>query len=200
MSSPQKQWRRGRRFEDAAHVNTAVIGRRAQFMGGGNADKNCAICTAAGVLNLALGKIMWTTSMVAQAYATSDTKEGMGSDVNEQVVNIMKFCQPMTGRTASCRGSMGHEMSIGSARTYMNGFPDGTVFAVNISGAPDGGGARICHWLAAIKRGGSIEYVDFQSDHDSRQKQAIHSDTPVLGITGATVSNAEMVVIAFPPG
>src|SRR5215212_8969040 len=122
MGKPEKQWRQGKSFEPAKHVNTAVIGRRAQFMGGGNADKNCAMCTAAGVLNLATGKDIWTTDMVAKAYATSDIKEGMGADVNDQMVNIMKFCQPMTGRTAACRGSMSREMPFDSAREYMKEF------------------------------------------------------------------------------
>ena len=199
MSSPQKQWRKGKRFEAREHVNTAVLGRRAQFMGGGNADKNCAMCTAAGVLNLAAGKNIWTTDMVAKACATSDTKEGMGDSVDDQIVGIMKFCQPMTGRPAACRGSMSHEMPIDSAREYMKDFADGTIFAINISGAPDGKTDRICHWLTAVKQGDKVEYVDFQADHASRLKQAVHSDTPVLGITGDTVSKAEMVVIAFPP-
>lgn len=164
------------------------------------ADKNCAMCSAAGVLNLRQDKNLWSTGMVAQAFATGDRKTGMGSSVDDQAQNLVNFCKPMSGAKHCYQiGAMNEEVSYASALAFMNQFPDGSVFAVNVSGSIEGDarGTRKCHWLNAVKRGGAIEFVDFQSDNMRLGNAPQTSDTPILGITQETFEAPEMVVVAF---
>ncbi len=51
-------------------------------------EKNCALCSAAGVVNLSRGKSEWSTGMVAEALGTGDCKTGAGSSVDAQTANI----------------------------------------------------------------------------------------------------------------
>jgi len=198
MSRPRPK---GIRLTPKLNVNTGQISRRAIFAGSlGEGDKNCAMCSAAGVVNLALGRDLWSTGMVAQAKGTGDHKHAMGDSVDDQIKGIINFCEPMSGRFSQTLGSMNKEVADNVALAFMKSFPDGTVFAINLSGGKASGDGRgICHWLNGVLQGGSVEYVDYQASHAARMNQTARSNVPILGITGETIDSPKMVVIAFPP-
>lgn len=173
------------------HVNTGNYRQR---------DKNCAMYSAAGVLNLRQGKNLWSTGMVSEAFGTTDMKTGMGDDVTAQVQNLVNFCKPMSGAKHCYQiGEMNKEVGFASAQAFMDQFTDGTVFAVNVSGPmkDDIKGTRKCHWLNAVKKGGVIEFIDFQGDNQGLNNASATSDTPILAITHETFKDPEMVVLAF---
>lgn len=200
MSRPRPQ---GIRLGTQQNVNQGLISRRAIFAGSlGDGDRNCAMCTAAGVVNLSMGRDLWTTAMVKEARGGGgDFKLSMGDNLDSQVKNIKDFCEPMTGRFGQVMGSAANELGFSAAIAGMKGFPDGTVFAVLLSGGKrsggDGGG--VTHWLNAVIQGGNIEYVDYQASHSARMNQTARSDTPILGITGENIENPNMIFVAFPP-
>lgn len=183
------------------NVNTGSITRRVIHTGGlGDGDKNCSLCAAAGVANLAQGNDRWTSSMVAGALGSADGRTGAGDSVDAQIATISEFGQSMTGRFPQVVGSMNHELDFNSAVAFMQQFPDGTVFAVDLDGGQASGDGRgVNHWLNAIMQNGQIEYVDYQASHAARMNQTARSNVPVVGVTGETVTNPNMIVIAFPP-
>jgi hypothetical protein len=202
-----------RDHSEKSHVNTAPMGRgnrRLQQLGGVS-DKNCALCTAAGVVNLARGTNVWTSSMVAKMLGKEESSTAMGDDHGVQAENIMKFCQPFSGTSCAVQlGTKDKPIGLGAAQTFMNDFPDGTVFAVYVCGVKEGkdkyqfgerakeSANKASHWLNAVKKDGKITYIDFQADHPNREAKPAESDVPILGITGQTVPNSdEMIVLAF---
>ncbi len=204
-------------------IDTVNTGHDRGFAGGGANEKNCALCAAAGVVNLAAGSSNWSTEMVASALGNSDNILGAGSSVDAQAANIKTFGQGLTGRTATQLGTMADEQPYATATTFMDGFPDKTVYAVCCSGPLHSGGETKCHWLNAAKLGGKIRYFDFQPMKSSRaglpgKSNAASCDVPFIGVitqmrSGATnkdmhglqqlgrmsTTNTKMVVLAFPP-
>jgi hypothetical protein len=205
----------------STHVNTATTGRGGTT-GAGTA--NCALCTAAGAVNLTYGFKVHTSGRAARMLGTSDGKLGIGSGLDEQATGIAAYVKSKTSRTPQQIGTQAAEVSYGTGTTWMQSFPDGTVFALSASGNvlhDQRPGARKCHWLNAYKNGGSLFFVDFQADRSIPTRPGMdtfaQSTVPVLGIVtqqqsdnptmmtdanqpGAFLPGAtQLVVIAFPP-
>jgi hypothetical protein len=185
-------------------------------------DRNCAACTAAGVINLINGHGSVTTGAVAKERGVADNVATMGGGTDEQAASIIAFVKNHSDRTWKKGGSGKKELPYSVALTFMESFPDHTVFAVCISGPVQG--TRRCHWLNAIKAGGTIRYFDFQSNRELNlpgNKNPATSSNPILGIetqhtirttTQTTrslhssdqagvfdVNQSSCIVIAFPP-
>lgn len=204
-------------------IDTVNTAKDRGFVGGGSNEKNCALCSAAGVVNLARGSSQWSTGMVAEAVDSADCKTGAGASVDAQAATISDFGSAMTGRKPQKRGAMNKEVSYEEAKAFMEEQPDKTVFAVCCSGTLARGGECKCHWLNAAKWGGSIRYFDFQPMKNSRaalpgKANPASSTTPFIGVitqrsVGATgrqmhspsqsgsfdTSRVKMVVLAFAP-
>jgi hypothetical protein len=202
------------------YTNTA---KSRGYAGGGSSEQNCAICTAAGAVNLCRGYSLLSTGKVAEQLHTSDSKLGMGTSVDNQVARIAEFVESKTGRHFQIAGSMDAGVPYAEAAVRMQAYPDGTVFALCVSGMLVGGTERKCHWLNALKAGGSVRYFDFQSNRTFRSgaptggRNPATSTVPIIGVVSQLttgVSNSKMhsadqpgafatgtvdcVIIAFP--
>jgi hypothetical protein len=180
------------------YTNTA---RARGYAGGGASEQNCAVCSAAGAVNLSRGRSLLSTGKVAEQLHTSDSKMGMGSSVDTQAANIAQFVQGQTGRQSEITGSMDAGLPYAEASARMQGYPDGTVFAVCVSGSLVGEAGRKCHWLNALKAGGNIRYFDFQSNRTFRSatptggQNPATSTVPIIGVVSqlsTSVTNAKM--------
>lgn len=203
------------------YTNTA---KARGYAGGGSSEQNCAVCAAAGAVNLSRGRSVLNTGKVADQLNTSDSKMGMGSSVDTQAANIAQFVESQTGRHSQITGSMDAGVAYAEATARMQGYPDGTVFAVCVSGMLVGETTgRKCHWLNALKAGGNVRYFDFQSNRTFRTttptggQNPATSTVPIIGVvsqlsTGVTNSKmhsadqpgafatgtVDCVIVAFP--
>ena len=194
----RRQKRQAIRLTDQEHVNTAA--HRA-FAGGGVSDKNCSLCATAGAINLIQGKSLWTTGMVAGALGTGDHREALGSDSDSQAAQIGKMVTALAA--AAIAGTLGKPgvnggVALTSALTWMSAFPEGTVFVLLASGSVGH------HWLNAIVRGGSVDYVDYQTDKVRRGAwnlgKVSHSDRPFHGVSETKYEDsATIYAMAFRP-
>lgn len=143
------------------HVNDIKAFKAAPWLG--DSDKNCAACTAAGAVNLTIGRSEVTSKLVAQAVNKADSEFTMGEDVDTQIKNIRKYVERKTGLRSEVTDG---EMSLADAENWMRMKPNKTVFAVFAKGIlrPSYAAARVprAHWLNAILAGGKIRYFDFQ--------------------------------------
>lgn len=138
------------------------------YYGKSDSGVNCALCTAAGAVNLDTGSVVCQTKDVADYFSKSDNKYALGGSLKGQVSKIDKFVRKMlkckSTRYVSNHGR--HGKSVLDAKSWMMKFPEETVFAVNVNGMTNGG-VNVCHWLNAKKTRGTIRYFDYQVCRDA---------------------------------
>ena len=187
-------------FTDQEHINTAA--HRA-WSGPGAADKNCALCTTAGAINLIQDRSLWTTGMIAELVGKGDNVSALGSSSVEQAAKIKEIVQAMSAaRVKAEHGGPGVGQGIGleAAMTWMAGHDPGTVFALLASGSIGH------HWLNGIVTGvGSVTFIDYQTDKVRKGQwdlgKVTSDSTPFHGVSdqrfdeGATICS-----IAFSTG
>ncbi|GLC23878.1 hypothetical protein [Roseisolibacter agri] len=167
-------------------------------------DQNCALCSCAGCVNLAVGYVKFTTKKVAKLHGKEDGYKALGMR-EEQEQKIIAFVSAnLPGYTCVVRGSDSQRLELEAALDWMRGRPDETVFVISTTGGMTRGGARVAatswgHWSNAIKRDGSIVFVDFQTDHQQRLGRGFVSTLPILGNFGVDWDKPKLQVIAFEP-
>lgn len=199
-SQPARWKRNAVRLTDQDHVNTAA--HRA-YAGGGVSDKNCALCSTAGAINLLQGRQLWTTGMIAASQGRGDGREALGSESVAQARSIKEVVCALGGvRVAGETGGpgVGQGVPLTQAVTWMAGFPQGTVFVVLASGSGIGH-----HWLNATASGpGAITYVDYQTDKVRKGSwnhgHVATDNVPFHGVSGQHYdAGATVYAIAFQP-
>ena len=144
-----------------AVVNTA---RTRGYALQGDSVKNCALCTAAGAVNLAARGSSVTTGDLAGELDVRDGELAFGDTIDAQAMRISDIVSAKTGRRSEKIGTMAEPVVYSQALDWMNTQPEYTVFAMNVDGPGNWGGEHKCHWLNALKAGGTIRYFDFQSN------------------------------------
>lgn len=187
----------------------------------GYSSRNCAACTAAGAVNLTIGRSEISSGMVAATRKMADCDISMGEDVGQQIENIAAYVKDKTRR--KCLRSPAGETARDAVESWMKTQPDGTVFAVDAFGHVTAAGKTIGHWLNAILAGGKLRYFDFQPMREGSgtafvgAKNPATSTAPFVGVVTQTRSDAtthnmhatvqagsfddgvELIALAFPP-
>jgi hypothetical protein len=167
-------------------------------------DQNCALCAAAGCVNLALGYVKFTTKKVAKLEGVEDGYKAFGNR-EEQEKRIISFVSShLLGYQHHVHGSDKDRLSLEAALALMKRYPDGTAFVVSTTGGISKGGVELSkiswgHWLNAVTKDGTVLFVDFQTDHEQRLGRGFVSSQPILGNFGVEWDNPRMQVIAFAP-
>lgn len=134
-----------------------------------NSARNCSLCTAAGAVNLYIGDVVCQTRDVAKFFMNKDNKYGMGDNLTAQTKHIDEFVSRMIKTNGivylSPNSIKGKDKA--AAERWMLDFPNRSVFAVYVTGTTPYGNANnkglpSCHWLNAVKAGGTIRYFDYQ--------------------------------------
>lgn len=189
------------------HVNrAAVVGPSFDLstLTRSDGDQNCALCAAAGCVNLAVGYVKFTTKKVAKIHKVSDDLQAFGKRA-EQEEKIIRFVgSNLPGYQLAVYGSDANRIDEATAQAKMNACADGTVFVVSATGGISKyGGARATtswgHWMNAVKKDGQVIFVDFQTDHEQRLGRGFVSTGPILGNFGVEWDSPRMQVIAFSP-
>jgi len=145
------------------HVNDILGYKNLPYRG--QSIKNCAACTAAGAVNLTIGRSDISSAIVAKTLGTGDNVKTMGEDTGSQTVNIRDYVTKQTGRRCEATAN---DISLADAENWMRAKPEKTVFAVLASGNVPHDSETKCHWLNAILAGGVIRYFDFQPMRKSK--------------------------------
>ncbi len=170
---------------------------------------NCAACTIAGCIRLIPGGSSTITSGEVSTDRDEQTDVAPGhhgpefSDV--QAKAIAERIAKETGRKQQCsEGWQGNSMSLPQltvVQGWMNGFPDGTVYAVFFTSM-----ATTAHWVCARKVGGTIRYLDYQADTADGQIQESAYPCSPHGKTNQppnqyvkAPSDSNSLAVAFPP-
>ena len=167
-------------------------------------DQNCALCSAAGCINLALGYVKFTTKKVAKLEGVEDGYKAWGGR-EEQEQRIISFVSShLMGYEHHVHGSDKDRLDLQTALALMKHYPDGTAFVVSTTGGISKGGVELSkiswgHWLNAIIKDRTVLFVDFQTDHEQRLGRGFVSSQPILGNFGVEWDNPQMQVIAFVP-
>jgi hypothetical protein len=167
-------------------------------------DQNCALCASAGCVNLALGYVKFTTKKVAKLEGVEDGYKAFGNR-EEQEKRIINFVSShLLGYQHHVHGSDSNRVDLETALGIMKRYPDGTAFVISTTGGISKGGVELSktswgHWLNAVKNGGTVLFVDFQTDHEQRLGRGFVSSQPILGNFGVEWDNPRMQVIAFVP-
>jgi len=196
------------------YVNTGQAKTPSRFGGSrpGKGEKNCALCAAAGAVNLATSTRLTTRDVAGKKPGLArDLSEG--TSVDEQAREITEFVCETTKRSSQQLGKMAqpfqtadqetHEKLYWNALKWMNEFKDGTVYAVYVSGPLKvGGGSTRSHWLSALKAGGTVRYFDFQANREFQdvQVKAIGGQNPpsatipILGIESQASGDGKLAM------
>lgn len=156
------------------YVNTGQAKTPSRFGGSrpGKGEKNCALCAAAGAVNLATSTRLTTRDVAGKKPGLArDLSEG--TSVDEQAREITEFVCETTKRSSQQLGKMAqpfqtadqetHEKLYWNALKWMNEFKDGTVYAVYVSGPLKvGGGSTRSHWLSALGPGAQSATLTFR--------------------------------------
>ena len=189
------------------HVNKAAVAGDAfdlDFLERSSGDQNCALCSCAGCVNLAVGYVKFTTKKVARLHGKEDGYKALGMR-EEQEQKIISFVSSnLPGYRCIVHGSDTARLDLQAALAIMSTHPDETVFVISTTGGMTRGGAKVLakswgHWSNAIKRDGTILFVDFQTDHQQRLGRGFVSTLPILGNFGVDWDNPRLQVIAFEP-
>jgi hypothetical protein len=167
-------------------------------------DQNCALCSCAGAVNLALGYVKLTTKKVAKLHGVEDGYKALGARAEQEQAIIRFVAAQLPGYHHVVHGSDANRIDLPSAIAAMKSYPDETVFVVSTTGGISKGGVELSkaswgHWLNAVKKNGDIVFVDFQTDHEQRLGRGFVSTEPILGNFGVEWDNPRMQVIAFVP-
>jgi hypothetical protein len=180
------------------HINTAAH----RAYGGGRRDpahRNCALCAAAGAINLLQGRSLWTTGMIAEAVGADDDREALGAESVAQARQIRNVVSALAGaRVAGTTGSPGADggVALTAAVAWMATFAEGTVFVVLATGNIGH------HWLNAVVTPSGVTYVDYQTDKVRRGQwnfgTVSRSDRPFHGVSSSQYDDGDTVyAIAF---
>ncbi len=189
------------------HVNRAVVAADAfdlDLLERSAGDINCALCSCAGCVNLAVGYVKFTTKKVAKLHGKEDGYKALGMR-EEQEQKIIAFVSAnLPGYRCVVHGSDTDRLDLEAALAIMRSHPDETVFVISTAGGMTRGGAKVTtrswgHWSNAIKRDGTILFVDFQTDHQQRLGRGFVSTQPILGNFGVDWDRPRLQVIAFEP-
>ena len=183
------------------YVNTGQAKVKSRYgTKSGKGEKNCALCAAAGAVNLAENQGLTTKAVAAlKPGLARDLSEG--TSVDEQAREITEFVCEKTKRGSQQLGKMAeafqredqetHEKLYYTALEWMKKFSDGTVYAVYVSGPlkADGGYNR-SHWLNALKAGGTVRYFDFQANREFQ-------DVDVKAVGGQNPPSATIPILGI---
>jgi len=194
-------------------VNTAPAKVKIRFGSkSGKGEKNCALCAAAGAVNLAQNERLTTRDVAAlKPGLARDLSEG--TSVDEQAREITEFVSEKTKRSSEQFGKMApafqredeetHEKLYYTTLEWMKKFSNGTVYAVYVSGplVADGSYNR-SHWLNALKAGGSIRYFDFQANREFQDlnvkavggQNPPSATIPILGIESQNCGDQKLAL------
>lgn len=189
------------------HVNKAAVAGPSfdlDFLERSAGDQNCALCSCAGCVNLAVGYVKFTTKKVAKLHGKEDGYKALGMR-EEQEQKIIAFVSAnLPGYRCIVHGSDSQRLDLEAALDVMRAHPDETVFVISTAGGMTRGGAKVTakswgHWSNAIKRDGQVMFVDFQTDHQQRLGRGFVSSRPILGNFGVDWDKPRLQVIAFEP-
>lgn len=192
---------------DLKHVNKAAVVASTfniKLIDRSAGDQNCALCSCAGCVNLAVGYVRFTTRKVAKLHGKEDGYEALGNR-EEQERNIIQFVTSnLPGYRLTVHGSDQDRLDLEPALAVMRSYREGTVFVVSVGGGITKHGQELAkkswgHWLNAIKKDGQIMFVDFQTDHEQRMGRAFVSSKPILGNFGVEWDKPRLQVIALEP-
>lgn len=189
------------------HVNKAAVAGDSfdlDFLERSAGDQNCALCSCAGCVNLAVGYVKFTTKKVAKLHGKEDGYKALGMREEQEKKIIAFVSSNLPGYRCVVHGSDSARMDLEAALAVMRTHPDETVFVISTAGGMKRGGAKVTakswgHWSNAIKRDGQIMFVDFQTDHQQRLGRGFVSSLPILGNFGVDWDNPRLQVIAFEP-
>jgi hypothetical protein len=174
------------------------------------ADVNCALCTAAGAVMLKTGNFMTSGDVAAELGSPSEDRElfvewwgkqnvveDAGCALSEPLASQVKGLYYYLKRKVQCQtdihGSTLKLLKWPQARVWMKDqHQDGTVFAVYFR---FGGEA---HWLNAVRRGGKLRFIDYQTDTMYPAGRETEGDKPFVGISKTVATDRDDVLaIAF---
>lgn len=115
--------------------------------------------------------------------------------IHQQIGGMKFFCLKFRGGTVDQKGTADQLVPGVEGRQWMGCKPDGTEFAVYFcsqSAATQG------HWIYAINRGSSVEFIDYQQS--KTPNSPIPTSQPSCLGQKASGSDTTMLILAFSPG